>query len=145
MVNVDHQNEVEGVGWKSGIGRSSENHVDVLELAVGNVLPEQRDHPILNIFGNDSSGWSDNIGESPCVIAHSRSNIRHDRARLDFQRGQHAIRIFFLNSFRPRQPVRSRHSHDRRGLPLNCLCLRECEKEQNGNQNGSKFQHGAQC
>ncbi len=98
----------------------------------------------MNIFRNDFSSWTHHLSDTPGVITHTSADIGNSRAFPDIERCQHSIGLFFLDSFRPREPVCAGRSHDRRGLPLD-LRLRGRHKrkgQKNKNNRGSNSLHG---
>jgi hypothetical protein len=50
------------------------------------------------------------------MVANARAYICNDGTLLDVQRGKHSIWLFFLDSFRARQPVGAGDTHHRRRL-----------------------------
>ena len=78
MIDVDHQDQIDGVVRQFGISGGSENDVNVFQVPVGDVFPELRDHSFLDVFGDDLPGRPDDFSHPPTVIANAGSDVRDD-------------------------------------------------------------------
>ena len=78
VIDVDHQDQIDGVVRQFGISGGPENDVNVFQVPVGDVFPELRDHSFLDIFGDDFPGRPDDFSHPPTVIANAGSDVRDD-------------------------------------------------------------------
>ena len=87
VVDIDHQDEVDGRRPQARVGNSAEDGVDVCDAELGEAVGEQLEHFGLNIDGEHLACGADRLGESVRKVAAARTNVGHGHAQLEIKGG----------------------------------------------------------
>ena len=85
VVDVDHQDQVNGLLGEAGVVLSAANRLDVGDTGRSGVLAEHAQHFELDVGGVDHPLGTDVAGQADAVIAGTRADVGHGRAPGDLQ------------------------------------------------------------
>src|SRR5215510_8524792 len=111
MVDVDHDREVDRVGWQLGIVDRAEHRDDVGRPGFRNVLLQEIEHPLLNIVGVDLSHRTDRSHQLHRDVPGTGTHIGHRRSFLDLQQPNRQVWILFPFPLAALEPRGALHAH----------------------------------
>ena len=83
MIDVDEQRKIDGVVWKTGIGFSALNDLDVRQVLGSCFVLNDLKHRRLHIVGVHPSGRTNEPSEPRGHIAGARPHVRDNHSRVN--------------------------------------------------------------